>query len=876
MPTVRASLAPADRFVTRHIGPSPDETRGMLATLGYESLDAFIDAVVPADIRLRRPLALPPGRTEREVLQALRGLAAQNQLFRSYIGMGYYHSFTPQVIQRNVVENPGWYTAYTPYQPEIAQGRLEALLNFQTMVADLTALPITNASLLDEATAAAEAMHLTEAVAKLPAGATPRFLIAEGCHPQTIAVVRTRAEARGVQTVIADPMTFEFRPGVIGALLQYPLTDGKIEDYRAVCERAHAAGALVTVATDLLALTLLKPPGEWGADIAVGNSQRFGVPMGYGGPHAAFFATREEHKRRVPGRRRTTGAAHGPADARAAHPPREGDQQHLHGAGPARRDGEHVRGVPRPRGAAPHRRAGAHAHRTAGERADAVGLPRGALHVLRHPVRRSGVVGTAAVDRRGPRAPHQPAHHLADPHRRVARRSHHARRLGRPGRRILAQRGPAVHGGRPRRQGRHRHTRRAAAQLVLPHAPGLPPLPLRDGDAAVHQAARGPRPVAHHLHDPARLVYHEAERDHRDGPPFLARVQPAAPVRAPRAGHGLPHAVPPARGHARRDHRVREGVAPAQRRVARRIHRAPGDPRLSPLAWRTASHHLPHSHLRPRHQSRERGDGRAHGGARPDRRERRHRFGGPPRQSGRTPAHARRADGDLPVYHRHFRGVHPAGVRDRARARWPGVHGRRQHERPGGVVPAGRHGRRCVPLEPPQDVLYPARRGGPGDGADLCRRPPRAVPPGPPGRAAASGTTVRHGVRRAVGQRLDPAHFLGVHRAYGAGGVGGGHHDGDPQRQLRGPTAGFPLRRPVHLRHRPRGPRMHHRHATLQAVGRDRGRRHREADHRLRLPPADGVVPGRRDPHDRANRERVQGGARPLLRRAHRDSRRNS
>src|SRR6266705_797250 len=305
MVTVRASLAPADRFVTRHVGPSPDETRGMLATLGYDSLDAFIDAVIPEDIRLRRPLALPPGRTEREVLQALRGLAAQNQLYRSYIGMGYHHSFTPQVIQRNIVENPGWYTAYTPYQPEIAQGRLEALLNFQTIVADLTGLPIANASLLDEATAAAEAMHLTEAVAPGAAGdagAAPMFMIAEGCHPQTIAVVRTRAEARGVQTVVADPQTFEFRPGVIGALLQYPTTDGKIEDYRALCEQAHAVGALVTVATDLLALTLLAPPGEWGADIAVGNSQRFGVPMGYGGPHAAFFATREEHKRHVPGR----------------------------------------------------------------------------------------------------------------------------------------------------------------------------------------------------------------------------------------------------------------------------------------------------------------------------------------------------------------------------------------------------------------------------------------------------------------------------------------------------------------------------------------------------------------------------------------------
>jgi glycine cleavage system P protein (glycine dehydrogenase) len=302
MSTVRATLAPADRFETRHIGASPDETRAMLAALGYDSLDAFIDAVVPPDIRLRRPLALPPGRSEREVLQALRGLAAQNQLYRSYIGMGYHHSFTPQVIQRNIVENPGWYTAYTPYQPEIAQGRLEALLNFQTMVADLTALPIANASLLDEATAAAEAMHLTEAVARPAAGVTRMFMIAEGCHPQTIAVVRTRAEARGVQTVVADPATFEFHPGVIGALLQYPTTDGRIDDHRAFCDRAHAAGALVTVATDLLALTLLAPPGEWGADIAVGNSQRFGVPMGYGGPHAAFFATREEHKRHVPGR----------------------------------------------------------------------------------------------------------------------------------------------------------------------------------------------------------------------------------------------------------------------------------------------------------------------------------------------------------------------------------------------------------------------------------------------------------------------------------------------------------------------------------------------------------------------------------------------
>ncbi|MGH7427949.1 MAG: aminomethyl-transferring glycine dehydrogenase, partial [Candidatus Methylomirabilaceae bacterium] len=208
--------------------------------------------------------------------------------------------FTPQVIQRNVLENPGWYTAYTPYQAEIAQGRLEALLNFQTMVVDLTGLEVANASLLDEATAAAEAMHVTQAVAK-PSG-RPVYLVDEQCHPQTIAVVRTRAEARGLEIVVGDPDTFRFGGGVIGALVQYPGTDGRLRDFRGLCERAHAEGALVTAATDLLALTLLVPPGEWGADMAVGNSQRFGVPMAYGGPHAAFFATRDAHKRHLPGR----------------------------------------------------------------------------------------------------------------------------------------------------------------------------------------------------------------------------------------------------------------------------------------------------------------------------------------------------------------------------------------------------------------------------------------------------------------------------------------------------------------------------------------------------------------------------------------------
>ena len=290
-----------DLFQDRHIGPSPEDQAAMLSTLGYDSLDAFIDALVPADIRLRDPLRIPAAKTEDETLEELRLLAAQNQVFRSYLGMGYHDCITPTVIQRNVLENPGWYTAYTPYQAEIAQGRLEALLNFQTMVSDLTGLEIANASLLDEGTAAAEAMHLTEAVSKHEGKLV--YVVDANCHPQTIAVVRTRAAARGLDVVVTEPDQFDFHQGnVIGALLQYPATDGAIRDFRALCEQAHTAGALVTAATDLLALTLLAPPGEWGADIAVGNSQRFGVPLGYGGPHAAFFATRDEFKRHLPGR----------------------------------------------------------------------------------------------------------------------------------------------------------------------------------------------------------------------------------------------------------------------------------------------------------------------------------------------------------------------------------------------------------------------------------------------------------------------------------------------------------------------------------------------------------------------------------------------
>src|SRR5437773_2836612 len=285
-------------FARRHIGPSEAEVAQMLGEVGFENLDSLIDAAVPKNIRLDRQLKLPEAKSEAEALAELRAISRKNKVARSFIGAGYYDCITPPVIQRNILENPGWYTAYTPYQAEIAQGRLEALLNFQQMIVDLTELDIANASLLDEATAAAEAMALCHAV--VPNRNT--FFVAHDCHPQTIAVVQTRAKPLGIEIKIGDHSNFKFDETVFGALIQYPATDGVIYDYADFIQQAHDSGALVVIAADILALTLLKPPGELGADVAIGTTQRFGVPLGFGGPHAAYFATRDGFKRHMPGR----------------------------------------------------------------------------------------------------------------------------------------------------------------------------------------------------------------------------------------------------------------------------------------------------------------------------------------------------------------------------------------------------------------------------------------------------------------------------------------------------------------------------------------------------------------------------------------------
>jgi len=293
-----------DKFVSRHNGPRENEIKQMLAKIGVSSIDELISQTVPAGIRLKQPLQVAPAMSEYQYAKHLKALGKKNKVFRSYIGLGYYNNILPAVIQRNILENPGWYTAYTPYQAEIAQGRLEAILNFQTMVMDLTAMPIANASLLDEATAAAEALFMfysNRSKAKIANGGN-KFFISETVFPQTIDVVRTRAVPYGIELVIGDANTVSLDDSFFGALIQYPDINGEVNDYKAFVTNAHAKEVQVVVATDLLALALLTPPGEWGADCVVGNSQRFGVPLGYGGPHAAFFTCKEDYKRLIPGR----------------------------------------------------------------------------------------------------------------------------------------------------------------------------------------------------------------------------------------------------------------------------------------------------------------------------------------------------------------------------------------------------------------------------------------------------------------------------------------------------------------------------------------------------------------------------------------------
>ncbi len=292
-----------EKFERRHIGPDAQQVQEMLKAIKATSIDELIDQTIPAGIRLKKPLNLPAAQSEYQFLQDFKKLASKNKVFRSFIGTGYYNTITPGVILRNILENPGWYTAYTPYQAEIAQGRLEALINYQTMVIDLTGMEIANASLLDEGTAAAEAMHLLYASKKASRKDAHKLFIDQNSFPQTIDVLKTRSTPIGVELVIGDVSTFDVNdPAYFAAFIQNPDANGAVKDHTTFIQSCHAKDVFVVVASDLMSLVLMKSPGEMGADVVVGSSQRFGVPMGFGGPHAAFFATKDDFKRQMPGR----------------------------------------------------------------------------------------------------------------------------------------------------------------------------------------------------------------------------------------------------------------------------------------------------------------------------------------------------------------------------------------------------------------------------------------------------------------------------------------------------------------------------------------------------------------------------------------------
>ena len=545
---------PYDFANRRHIGPSPDEMTEMLKVIGYPSLDAMIDDTVPPSIRQKAPLAWGAAMTEREALDKMRETANRNKKLVSLIGQGYYGTITPPVIQRNILENPAWYTAYTPYQPEISQGRLEALLNYQTMVCDLTGLDVANASLLDEATAAAEAMAMAERVAKSKAKS---FFVDEGCHPQTIALLKTRAEPLGWSIVIGNPFTDLDPVDVFGAIFQYPGTYGHVHDFTGLIARLHQTGAIATVAADPLALALLKSPGEMGADIAIGCTQRFGVPVGYGGPHAAYMAVKDAYKRSMPGR--LVGVSVDARGNRAYRLSLQTREQHI------RREkatsnictAQVLLAVMASMYAVFHGPKGIKAiAQSVHQKAVLLAL---GLEKLGYAVEPDVFFDTVTVDvgklqgiilKNGRRGRSQPS-----PHR------HHQDRH-QPGRALApGHAGSRLAGVRRRFQGRGFRgrlppSRNAVAHQRIPDPSDLPYEPCGKRDDPLHPPAVGPGSGARPLDDPARLLHDEAERHSRNAAHHLAGIRRNPPLRAGRSGRRLPPHDHRSQPEALRDHRL--------------------------------------------------------------------------------------------------------------------------------------------------------------------------------------------------------------------------------------------------------------------------------------------------------------------------------
>ena len=681
---------PVDAFVDRHVGPRGDDRRAMLEAVGVDSLDQLVDEAIPASIRLTKPLALDPAESEAAFLARLRTIASGNQLFRSYIGLGYYGTVLPAVIRRTVFENPSWYTPYTPYQAEIAQGRLEALLNFQTMVRDLTGMEVANASLLDEATAAAESMTLLRRVSRKPASANV-FLVADTCFPQTLAVLASRAEPLGLDVRVVPAADLVPSEGVYGMLLQYPDANGEIVDVAPAIARARDAGVLVAVASDLLALTLLVPPGEMGADVVLGSAQRFGVPMGYGGPHAAFFATRESFVRQSPGRIIGVSIdAHGNPALRMALQTRE---QHIRrekatsnictaqallanmaGFYGVYHGPEGLKGIATRVHAMAVAVAGALGELgfvqrnaayfdtlrvAAGDRCDAV-TQAAERHGINFRDHGDGDIGISLDETVQP----------ADVVEIVCVFAEAAgKKSSRPAVVIDTSVSPVPAG--------------PATAVGVHDAPGLPPPPVGDADDALRQGPRAQGRRPRHVDDPARVLHDEAQRGGGDAPGHLAGVLAAAPVRPARADEGLRPGHRGTRGGAPRGDGLRGGVPAAELRGAGRAHGLAGHSRLSPLPRRPPSQRGAHSLVCAWHEPRQRRDGGHEGGGRRVRRQRQRRRRRPAREGAAARERPVGADGDLPLDARRVRGRDSRDLRDRARARRTGLHGRREHERAG-------------------------------------------------------------------------------------------------------------------------------------------------------------------------------------------------
>ena len=792
-------------FIQRHVGPSPADTEMMLAAVGAKSLDALIAEVIPASIRHREPLALAPAMSEQAALSRMRAIAGKNEVFTSLIGQGYYGTILPPVIQRNILENPGWYTAYTPYQPEISQGRLEALMNFQTMVADLTQLPVANASLLDEATAAAEAMTLAHRAANAK---TSSFFVDRNVHPQTLAVLRVRAEPLGIDLVVGAPGDDLSRAQFFGALFQYPDTFGTIGDYREAIAAVHTHGGLAILAADPLALTLLTPPGELGADIAIGSTQRFGVPMGFGGPHAAYMAVRDELKRSMPGR--IVGLS---IDARGAPAYRlalQTREQHI------RREkatsnictAQVLLAVIASMYAVYHGPEGLAAIARRVQRRTAV-LAEG-LRELGFTILNDTFFDTLTVA-------------VGDRQAEILARA----RAERINLRAIA---PGACGAEAaigvsldettdetvveavwRAFGRTL----AYDKIAIGAAAGLPSALLRQSDFLRHPVFHRHRCETEMLRYMRRLSDRDLALDRAMIPlgsctmklnataemipitwPEFADLHPFAP---PEQARGYRELVSRAFAHAGAGHRLRRRVVAAELRRAGRICRVARDPRLPSRARRGAAHGLPHSVLGARDQPGIGRHGRAEGGGRGLRQAGQCRSGRSGEEGRAARPRTRLCDDHLSLHPRRVRGAYPRHLRHRPYAGRTGLSRRRQPQCAGRPRTAGRLRRRCQPHQPAQDVLHPAWRRRPRHGADRRQGASRPVParPSRPRRLRGEG---RPGLGRALRVRVDPADLLCLHSDDGRSGPAAGDRDRDPVGELHRRTARPPLSRALQER----------------------------------------------------------------------------